>query len=128
VSASDAKRTYGSAWNSRLVSGTLESVHGDDSGERVSVIVTVTWDLAPGRKLHRVNVHRITAGGVPGTIGAAAHQPLPAAGHAGDADAEQDGGRRHQNFAAYSMSGSPVSPDRAHNVVVTATSMTHRVL
>jgi hypothetical protein len=30
MSASDAKRTFGSAWNSRLVSGTAESVHEDD--------------------------------------------------------------------------------------------------
>jgi hypothetical protein len=128
ISASDAKRTYGTAWNSRLVSGTVESVHEDDSGKRVSVVVTVMWDLAPGRKLHRVNVHRIAAGEVPETIGAAAHQPLPAAGHAGDADAEQDGGRRHRNFTAYSESGSSVSPDRAHNVVETARSTTRRVL
>jgi hypothetical protein len=128
MSASDAKRTYGSAWNSRLVFGAVESVHEDDSGKRVSVIVTVTWDLAPGRKLRRVNVHSMAAGEVPGTIGAAAHQPLPPAGHAGDADAEQDGGRRHRDFAAYSESGSPVSPDRAHNVVGTATSTRHGVL
>ena len=33
MSVSDAKRTCGSAWNSRLVSGTVESVHEDDSGK-----------------------------------------------------------------------------------------------
>jgi hypothetical protein len=117
MSASDVKRTCDSAWNSRLVSGTAESVHEDDSGERVNVTVIVTWDLAPGRKLRRVNVHSVAAGEVPGTIGAAAHQPLPPPGHAGDVDAEQDGGRRHRNFTAYSESGSSVSPDTAHNVV-----------
>jgi hypothetical protein len=128
MSASDVRRTYGSAWKSRLVSWTVESVHEDDSGERVSVTVIVTWDLAPGRKLRRVNVRKIAAGEAPGTIGATEHQPLPAAGHTGDADADQDGGRRHRAFAAYSMSGSPVSPDTAHNVVETATSTTRGVL
>jgi hypothetical protein len=68
MSASDAKRTYDNPWNSRLVSGTVESAHEDDSGKRVSVVVTVTWDLVPGRKLRRVNVHSIAAGEAPGTI------------------------------------------------------------
>jgi hypothetical protein len=45
-----------------------------------------------------------------------------------DADADQDGGRRHRAFVVYSMSSSPVSLDRAHNVVETATSTTRRVL
>jgi hypothetical protein len=128
TSASDAKRTYGSAWNSRLVSGTVESVLEDDSGRRVSVIVTVTWDLAPGRKLRRVNVRSIAAGEAPGPTGAAAHQSPPAAGYAGDADAEQDGGRRQRAFAAYSGSGSPAPPDRADNLVDAATSTAHGVL
>jgi hypothetical protein len=128
MSASDAKRTYGSAWNSGLVSGTLESAHEDDSGERFSVTATVAWDLAPGRKLHRVNVHRIAAGEVPATIGAAAHQSPPAAGHARDADAEQGRGRRHRDFSAYSTPGSPAPPDRAENLVETATSTTRGVL
>jgi hypothetical protein len=128
MSASDAKRTYGSAWNSRLASGTVESVLEDDSGERVSVTVTVMRDLPAGRKLRRVNVRSIAAGEAPGTIGAAAHQPLPPAGHAGDADAEQDGGRRQRAFAAYSVSGSPAPPDRADNLVDAATSMAHGVL
>jgi hypothetical protein len=51
MSASDAERTCGSAWNSRLVSETVESVHEDDSVKRVSVFVTVMWDLPAGRKL-----------------------------------------------------------------------------
>jgi hypothetical protein len=128
MSASDAKRTHGSAWNSRLVFGTVESVHEDDSGKRVSVFVTVMWNLNPPDASRTVNVHRMAAGVVPETIGAAAHQSLPADGQAAGADVEQDGGRRHLNFTAYSMSGSPVSPDRAHSVVETATSTTHRVL
>jgi hypothetical protein len=128
MSASDAKRTYGSAWNSRLASGTVESVHEDDSGKRVSVFVTVMWDLPAGRKLRRVNVRSIAAGEAPGPIGAAAHQSPPAAGLAGDADADEDGGRRHQAFAAYSVSGSPAPPDRADNLVDAATSMAHGVL
>jgi hypothetical protein len=128
MSASDTKRTYGSAWNSRLASGTVESVHEDDSGKRVSVTVTVMRDLPAGRKLRRVNVRNIAAREAPGTIGAAAHQPPPAAGDAGDADAGQDGGRRHRAFAAYSASGSPAPPDRADNLVDAATSMAHGVL
>jgi hypothetical protein len=128
MSASDAKRTYGSAWNSRLVSGTVESVHEDDSSKRVSVFVTVMWDLAAGRKLHRVNVRSIAAGEAPGPTGVAAHQSPPAAGYAGDADAKQDGGRRQRAFAAYSVSGSPAPPDRADYLVDAATSMAHRML
>jgi hypothetical protein len=128
MSASDVRRTCGNPWNSRLASGTAESVHEDDSGKRVNVFVTVTWDLPAGRKLRRVNVRSIAAEEAPGTIGAAAHQPLPPAGHAGDADAEQDGGRRHRDFATYSESGSPAPPDRADNLVDAATSMAHGVL
>jgi hypothetical protein len=128
MSASNAKRTYGSASNSRLVSGTAESVHEDDSGKRVSVFVTVMWDLPAGRKLRRVNVRSIAAGEAPGTIRAAAHQSPPAAGHAWDADADQDGGRRQRAFATYSKSGSSAPPDRAENLVVTAMSTTHSML
>jgi hypothetical protein len=107
MSASDAKRTYGNPWNLRFASGTLESVHEDDSGKRVSVFVTVMWDLPAGRKLGRVNVRSIAAG---------------------DADAGQDGGRRHRDFAAYNRSGSSVSPDTAHNLVDAAMSMARGVL
>jgi hypothetical protein len=32
MSESDAKRTFGSAWNTHLVSGTVESARLDDSG------------------------------------------------------------------------------------------------
>jgi Transposase IS4 len=128
MSASDAKRTYGNPWNLRFASGTLESVHEDDSGKRVSVFVTVMWDLPAGRKLGRVNVRSIAAGEAPETIGAAARQSPPAAGQAGDADVEQDGGRRHRDFAAYNVSGSPAPPDRADNLVDAATSMAHGVL
>jgi hypothetical protein len=110
ASASDAKRTYGSAWQSRLVSGTVESVHEDDSGKRVSVFVTVMWDLPAGRELRRVNVRSI------------------AAGHAGDADANQDGGRRHRASAAHRRSGSLAPPDKADKLVDAATSMAHGVL
>jgi hypothetical protein len=80
MSASDAERTCGSAWNSHLVSGTLESVHEDDSGKRVSVTVTVMRDLPAGRKLRRVNVRSFAAREAPGTIGAVAHQSPLAAG------------------------------------------------
>jgi hypothetical protein len=86
------------------------------------------WDVPAGRKLRRVNVRSIAAGEALGTIGAVAHQSPPAAGHAGDADADQDGGRRHRAFAAYSGSGSPAPPDRADNLVDAATSTAHRVL
>jgi hypothetical protein len=65
MSASDAKRTNGSAWNSRLVSGTVRSVHEDDSGKCVSEAVTAVRDLPAGRKLHRVNVRYIAAGRPP---------------------------------------------------------------
>jgi hypothetical protein len=92
------------------------------------VFATVTWDLPAGRKLRKVNVRSIAAGEAPGTIGAVAHQSPPAAGLAGDADAEQDGGRRQRAFAAYSWSGSPAPPDRADNLVDAATSTTRGVL
>jgi hypothetical protein len=128
MSASDAKRTYDNPWNSRLVSGTVESAHEDDSGKRVSVFVTVMWDLPAGRKLRRVNVRSIAAGEAPGTIGAAVRQSPPAVGLAGDADADQDGGRRHRAFVTYSVSGSPAPPDRADNLVDAATSTAHGVL
>jgi hypothetical protein len=45
VSESDAKRTFGSAWNTLLVSGTVESAHVEDSGKGVRVSVAVIWDL-----------------------------------------------------------------------------------
>jgi hypothetical protein len=86
------------------------------------------WDLPAGRELRRVNVRSTAAGEAPGTNGAAAHQSPPAAGHAGDADANQDGGRRHRASAAHRRSGSLAPPDKADKLVDAATSMAHGVL
>jgi hypothetical protein len=110
-SAVNSKRTFGSAWDTKLVSGTVLSVVEDGAGKRVSVSVDVMWEQPAGPKARVVSVCSVTAGITPGTAGAAAHQPPPSAGQAAGADVEQDGGRRHRNFAAYSMSGSSAPPD-----------------
>jgi hypothetical protein len=128
MSAVNAKSTFGSVWNTKLVSGTVQSVVEDGAGKRVSVSVDVMWEQPAGPKARAVNVCSVTAGNTAGTAGAAAHQPPPAAGQAAGADVEQDGGRRHLNFTAYSMSGSSAPPDRADNLVDAATSTAHGVL
>jgi hypothetical protein len=51
MSESDARQTFGSVWNTHLVSGTVESAHVDESGKGVRVSVAGMWDLPAGCKL-----------------------------------------------------------------------------
>jgi hypothetical protein len=67
MSESDAKRTFCSAWNTHLVSGTVESAHVNDSSKGVRVSVAVMWGLLAGHKLLSVIVRSITAGEAPRT-------------------------------------------------------------
>jgi Transposase IS4 len=111
MSETDAKRTFGRAWNTRLVSGTVLSMVENGSGKRISVSVDVMWDLPAGPKARTVNVRSVTAGNAPGAAGHATEVPTPAAGQAVVTDAEQDGVHRDQQLSAYSEGGLPSPPD-----------------
>jgi hypothetical protein len=128
MSESDAKRTFGSAWNTHLVSGTVESVHEGDAGKRVSMSVAVMWDLPAGRKLRSVNIRSVASGDASRTTRAVDQQPPPASGCAADTGAEQDGGSQHQASAAYSASGSALLPDTADNLADATAWTAHGVL
>jgi hypothetical protein len=108
---SDARRTFGSAWNTHLVSGTVESAHYDDSGKGARVSVAVMWDLPAGPKRRNVNVRSIAAGDVPRTARVDSIQQLRAAGGAADANVERDEGDRHRASSAYSVPRSPILPN-----------------
>jgi hypothetical protein len=69
MSETDAKRTFGRAWNTRLVSDTVLSMVEDSSGKRISVSVDVMWNLPAGPKARTVNVCSFTAGNAPGAAG-----------------------------------------------------------
>jgi hypothetical protein len=128
MSAVNAKSTFGSVWNTKLVSGTVLSVVEDGAGKGVSVSVDVMWEQPAGPKARMVNVCSVAARNTPGTAGAAVHHHPPAAGQAAGADVEQDCGRRHRKFSAYSKSASSAPPDRADSLVDAATSTAHGVL
>ena len=65
MSEADAKRNFGNAWNTRLVSGTILSVEEDTTGKRSTTSLVVQWDLPGGQKARRVNVRSVSAGDVP---------------------------------------------------------------
>jgi hypothetical protein len=97
MSAMESNRTFGSAWTSFLVSGTVLSVVEHGSGKRVSVSVDVMWDLPDGPKARVVNVRGVTAGDAPGIAVHASGESRSTACQVVGADAEQDSER--QNWA-----------------------------
>jgi hypothetical protein len=119
MSMMDAKRTFGSAWNTYLVSGAVLSVVERASGKRVSVHVDVMWDLPAGPKARVVNVRSVTAGNAPGAVEPEAGASAPAAGQFVGADPEQDSERRQPAPPAYSEAGSPAPPDLGDNLATT---------
>jgi hypothetical protein len=128
MSESDARRTFGSAWNTRPVSGTVESAHLDDSGKGVKVSVDVMWDLPAGPKLRNVNLRSIAAGDAPRTARVNSLQLLGAAGGAADANVERDEGDRHRASSVYSVPRPPVLPNPADNLADATSCAAHGAL
>jgi hypothetical protein len=104
MSAMKSERTFRSAWNSFLVSGTV-------GGKRLSVPVEVMWDLPDSPKARVVNVRSVTAGDAPGIAVHAAGASRATACQVVGAYAEQDSERRDRTPPAYSEAGSPAPPD-----------------
>jgi hypothetical protein len=94
MSMMGAKRTFGGAWNTYLVSGAVLSVVEHASAKRVSVYVDVKWDLPAGPKARVVNVRSVMAGNAPGDVEPEAGASTSAAGQVVGASPEQDGERR----------------------------------
>jgi hypothetical protein len=128
MSETDAKRTFGRAWNTRLVSGTVLSMVEDGSGKRISVSVDAMWDLPAGPKARTVNVRSITAGNAHGAAGNATEVPTPAAGKALVTDAEQDGVHRDQQLSAYSEGRLPSPPDPGDSLETVTEWTAHGIL
>jgi Transposase IS4 len=129
MSETDAKRTFGRAWKTRLVSGTVLSMVEDGSGKRrISVSVDVMWDLPAGPKARTFNVRSVTAGNAPGAAGHATEVPTPASGQAVVSDAEQDGVHRDQQLSAYSEGGLPSPPDPGDSLATVTERTAHGTL
>ena len=56
VGDTQAKRQYGSGWNTQAVSGTVMEVHVDRSVQRANVFLDVLWDSLEGKNLRKVSV------------------------------------------------------------------------
>jgi hypothetical protein len=111
MSESESIRMFGSAWNTRQVSGTVLSIEEEATSKRSISSVVVQWDLPGGKKMPRVNLRSVSAGDAPGTELLASQRQTAPGGSATVADVQQDDNYRYQDPGAYSEFVLPAPPN-----------------
>jgi hypothetical protein len=119
---------FGSAWNTRQVSGTVLSIEEEGTSKRSISSVVVQWDLPGGQKTRRVNLRSVSAVDAPGTELLASQRQTAPGGSATVADVQQDDNYRYQGPGAYSEFVLEAPPNEAACLADATTWTAHVVL
>jgi hypothetical protein len=95
LAEADAKRKFGSLWNSKLLNGTVIAVDTINTAKRVSVFLDARWELPGEHRVKRVNIRSVVNGEAPVFISTPASARATQLTQATEAEVEE-GNEDHQ--------------------------------